>query len=354
MPVPEEAIAAGADWENGVMFGNGPYQLEAARTDEEIVLVPNENWQGDFDGETWPDRLEAIVFRTSADPDTGFNAFEAGEGDNANIPPGRISDVEGTWGNTLDVNILGSYHFVINDRAPIIGGEANLKLRQAISAAIDREDINAAVYNGSRTTSTGITPPGIPGFKEGICEYCAYDPEQAQTLFDEWTAEGGVQDTPIPIQFNADAGHEPVVQIIIDNLAAIGIEAEAQPFPSETYFSELADGACVICRAGWFADYPTYDNFMFDLFHSSALDGNNYGFVNEEFDALVDEAKQTTDKAAQAELFNQAEDVLLNQQTMAIPINWYRGDYAYNQERVSNFNQTNFGLILWEQIAVTD
>ena len=68
----------------------------------------------------------------------------------------------------------------------------------------------------------------------------------------------------------------------------------------------------------------------------------------------MDEAKQTTDKAAQAELFNQAEDILLNQQTMAIPINWYRGDYAYNQERVSNFNQTNFGLILWEQIAVTD
>jgi len=39
---------------------------------------------------------------------------------------------------------------------------------------------------------------------------------------------------------------------------------------------------------------------------------------------------------------------------MAIPINWYRGDYAYDQERVSGFNQTNFGLILWEQIAVTD
>ena len=91
MPVPEAAIEAGADWENGVMFGNGPYQLEAERTDEEIVLVPNENWQGDFDGETWPDRLEAIVFRTSADPDTGFNAFEAGEGDNANIPPGRVA-----------------------------------------------------------------------------------------------------------------------------------------------------------------------------------------------------------------------------------------------------------------------
>jgi oligopeptide transport system substrate-binding protein len=352
LPVPEAAIAAGAEWENGIMVGNGPYAMEAERTDEEIRLVKNDTWQGDFNGETWDGRVNTITFRTQADPDTGFVAFEAGEGDNANIPPGRIADVEATYGSTLDVNILGSYHFVINDRNPIIGGDANLKLRQAISAAINRDEINEAVYNGSRTTSTGITPPGIPGFKEGICEFCAYDEAQAQALVDEWTAAGGALAGPIPIQFNADAGHEPVVTIIIDNLAAIGIEAEAQPFPSETYFTELADGACVICRAGWFADYPTYDNFMFDLFHSSALDGNNFGFVNDKFDGLVDEGKKTTDAAKQAALFQEAEGVLLNEQTMAIPINWYRGDYAYDTARVTNFPQTNFGLIIWEQVTL--
>jgi ABC-type transport system substrate-binding protein len=352
--MPEEAGDAAspvADYENGVMVGNGPYMLESARSDEEIVLVKNDEWMGDFNGETWDNRLDRIIFRVQADPDTAYNAFEAGEADNANIPPARVSEAEENYGNTLDVDILGSYHFVINDRNPIIGGEGNLKLRQAISAAIDREEINTAVYNGSRQTSTGIVPPGIPGFEEGICEYCAYDVEQAQTLVDEWKAAGGTQDGPIPIQFNADAGHEPVVQIMIDNLAAIGIEAEAQPFPSETYFSQLAEGACVICRAGWFADYPTYDNFMFDLFHSSALDGNNYGFVNEEFDALVDEAKQTTDLEKQGELFRDAERILLNEATMAIPINWYRGDYVYNQDEWENFEQTNGGLIFWERIS---
>jgi ABC-type oligopeptide transport system substrate-binding subunit len=93
---------------------------------------------------------------------------------------------------------------------------------------------------------------------------------------------------------------------------------------------------------------------MFDLFHSSALDGNNFGFVNEEFDALVDEGKQTVDKEAQGELFRDAERILLNTDTMAIPINWYRGDYAYNQERVTNFPQTNQGLILWEQVTLAE
>ena len=350
-PVPEEAITAGAEWENSAMYGNGPYVLEAPRNDQEIILVPNENWQGDFEGNTWDDRLTQIIFRVQSDPDTSYNAFEAGEGDNANIPAGRIAQAQEEYGTTLDDTILGSYHFVINGRDERIGGPENLKLRQAVSAAIYRETINEAVYNGSRTVSTGVVPAGIPGFQEGICEYCAYDEAQAATLFQEWQDEGGVQDGPLPIQFNADAGHEPVIAIMLDNLAAVGIEAEAQPFPSETYFSQLADGACVICRAGWFADYPTYDNFMFDLFHSSALDGNNYGFVNEEFDALVDEAKQTTDADAQGELFRQSEQILLNTDTHAIPVNWYRGDYAYDDTRFADFVQSN-GIIYWERIQV--
>ena len=52
--------------------------------------------------------------------------------------------------------------------------------RQAISQAIDRDRINEQVYEGTRTTSTGITPEGIPGFLPDLCEFCGYDPEAAQ------------------------------------------------------------------------------------------------------------------------------------------------------------------------------
>lgn len=354
MPVPQEAVDAGADWENQEMFGNGPYKMEGVRTDEEIKIVKNDEWFGDYNDEKWEDRLDSITFRVAADPDTSFNAFEAGEADNANIPPARVSDVRATYGSTLDVKILSSYHYLFNQRAPEVGGDENLKLRQAISLAIDRDEINEAVYNGSRTIGTGITPVGIPGFKEGICDYCAYDQEAAQAAFDEWKAAGNSQDAPLKIQFNADAGHEPVAAIFIDNLAAIGIEAVADPRPTETYFSDLAKGDCVICRTGWYADYPTYDNFMYDLFHSDSLDGNNYGFLNDEFDALVDEAKATVDKDAAAKLFQEAEAILLNEQVMAIPVNQYLGDYVYNEDRVTNFPQTNLGLIIWEQVTVAE
>ncbi len=349
-PMPKDAEKDG--YENGIMVGNGPYMLDAERTDEQIVLVRNEAWTGDFNQETWPDRVGRIEFNVSTDPDTAYNAFEAGEGDTANIPPARVDEARENWGTTLDVEILGSYHFVFNQRVETIGGDNNKLFRQAVSQAIDREDINEAVYNNSRQLSTGITPPGIPGFKENICQYCTFDREAAQAAFDEWVEQGNEQTEPLMIQFNADAGHEPVVQIIIDNLSAIGIDAEADSRDSETYFTELAEGDCVMCRAGWYADYPTYDNFMYDLFHGDSLDGNNYGFVNDEFDELVNQAKASTDEAEAAELYNQSEEVLLNDQIMAVPINWYLGDYAYNDEKFANFPQSNQGLIAWEQIEL--
>ena len=353
MPSAVDDLADQADWQEGLMIGNGPFMLEAPRTDTEITLVPNPEWAGDIFGNTEV-KLDRLVFRVFADPDTAYNAFEAGEGHNANIPPGRVSEADSNYATTLDVQNLGSYHFLFKmDEGPVAGDENKL-LRQAISQAINREEINEAVYEGTRSLSTGITPPGIPGFGEGICDYCAYDPDGAQAAFDEWVAAGNSLSEPIKINFNAGAGHEDVVDIFVDNLAQIGIDAVADPQPTETYFSQLADGACTLCRAGWYADYPTYDNFMYDLFHSDSAGGNNLGFyISPEFDALVDEAKATTDVEEAGELYRQAEDILLNEAIAVVPVNWYRGDYVYNPETVTNFPQTGLGLILWELVTVS-
>src|SRR4029450_7511046 len=188
------------------------------------ILVKNDQWSGDYNGDTWPDRLDRITFRTIADPDTSYNSFEAGEGQDANIPPARTQEAIDNHGTTVDAHTLGSYHFNFNFRSPLVGGDENLLFRQAISQAIDREEINNAVYDGSRTTPTGIPPGGCPGFPPALCDYCTYAPEAAQAAFDEWTANGNSQSEPLPIQFNRDSGHEPVVDIIIDNPAARGNE----------------------------------------------------------------------------------------------------------------------------------
>ncbi len=355
MPVPEEAgtdATTAADWENGKMFGNGPFMLESPRTDTEIVLVPNPEWDGtkytDLDLPAKP-YLDKVTFQVTADPDTSFNSFEAGEGQTGQIPPGRVTEATDKYANTLDVSILGSYHFDVNMRDPQLGGDQNKLLRKAISQSINRDEINEAVYENSRTVANGVTPEGIPGWKADLCDDCKYDPTAAKDNFQKWQDAGGSLSAPIKIQFNTGAGHEDVVAIMVDNLKQTGIDAVQEGIDSETYFSQLADGACVICRAGWFADYPTYDNFMYDLFHTDSLGGNNYGYSNPEFDQLVDQAKQTVDPDEQASLFQQAETILLDD-VGVIPIVWYRGDYVYDKDKIGGFTQTNFGLILWEKV----
>ena len=327
--------------------------MEAPRNDQEIVLVKNEAWGGDFSGNTWDTRPDRIVFLISADVDTSFNSMEAGETMSASVPAGRAQDARDNWGSSLDVLQLASYHFIFNYRDERVGGEANVLLRQAISLAIDREAINEAIFNGMRVLSTGITPPGIPGFQENICDYCGYDPAAAEAAFGEWTAAGNAQDGPLPIQFNDGGVHNGVVDIIVENLAAVGIQAAPDPQPSEGYFADfLGGGGAVFARVGWIADYPTYDNFTYDIFGTASLDLNNYGYSNPAFDDLVAEAKSTTDPEIRNGLFNQAEELLLNTDVMAVPINWYVGDLAWDESKVEGFYQDVLGLVHFEAITV--
>ena len=110
MPVPEAAgtdAATAADWENGEMFGNGPFKLEAPRTDTEIVLVPNTEWDGTQYDEALglPEQpyLDRITFQVSADPDTSYNSFEAGEGRQRPDAAGSVQRGGDAYANTLDV-----------------------------------------------------------------------------------------------------------------------------------------------------------------------------------------------------------------------------------------------------------
>ncbi len=68
MPTAVSDLANQNDWENGVMVGNGPFKMESARTTEQIVLVKNDEWAGDQNGDTWDDRLDKITFVTQSRP----------------------------------------------------------------------------------------------------------------------------------------------------------------------------------------------------------------------------------------------------------------------------------------------
>ena len=229
---------------------------------------------------------------------------------------------------------------------------AKPEIRKAISMAIDRDEINTKAYEGARIVSTGITPPGIPGFKADIGKYAKTDAAEAKKLYDEWVADGGTLDGPIKISFNTGGSHQTVVEIMQANLKdVLGIDVELNAI-DEDYFKVIAQpGACQVCRSGWYADYPTYGNFMVDLFGKVSIGGNNLGgYDDEKFEASLSNALKETDPTKRGEFYQAAEERLLNETTNAIPLNWYTGDQVY-RDTVINYDQQPLGNILWEKIG---
>ena len=358
MPTEVDALADQTTWEQGVMIGNGPFiQPEPWEAERQIALARNETYFGGLTGEKA--KLDTLTFVISADVESAYADFEAGNGNTGRIPPGRFEEAIGKYGNATEPN-LAMYHFWFNQESQL-GGEQNLKLRQAMSLAVDRKSINDTVYDGARLLPTGITMPGIPGYagsepsreavEAGLCEFCGYDLERAKQLYGEWQAEGGSLAAPVTINFNSGSGHEEVVAIIEQNLQALGLQTKQDPRDPTNYFKEMREGACEFCRAGWIWDYPLYDNGLYPLVHSASIGGDNLGRLNDpSVDALIDEARSTADEDARIAKYVEAETAALATMTI-VPINWYTGQVVYD-DTVENLIMTPIQFILYDQITM--
>jgi len=339
--------------DKGAVIGNGPFKFVSATSPDsgEVVLERNDDWAGSVLGDTKA-KLDKITFKLTTDVESAYQAFSAGEGDSSSIPSGKYAEATAQYGNTTKSPQLGTYFFDFGHDDPVLSGEKNLKLRQAISLAIDRKEINDKAYEGARIISTGITPPGIPGFKADIGKYAKTDAAEAKKLYDEWVADGGKLTGPINLSFNTGGSHQTVVEVMQANLKdVLGIDAQLNPI-DEDYFKVVAKpGGCQVCRSGWYADYPTYGNFMVDLFGAVSIGGNNLGgYDDPDFEKSLADALKETDEIKRGEFYQAAEERLLNDTTYAIPLNWYTGDQVY-RDGVINYDQPPLGSILWEKVG---
>lgn len=338
-------------YEQGVMIGNGPFKFaEPWKHERYIKLVRNEDYWGGLNNHKA--YLNSVEFRISKDVDAAFADFEAGTGQTGYIPPGRFAEVKAKYaGRVSDKEILGVYWWGFNMKDPVVGGAGNLKLRQAIAYAIDKQAIVNSVYNGSRKVATAFTPPGVPGYKEeGLNPLGGggRDVNKAKQLLAEWGGAAKIT-KPIKLNFGAGAGHEPVATIIQANLKELGINAELAPGDTETYFTQMREGKGQFLRSGWIWDYVAYDNGMYPLFHSNSIGGDNLvQYSNPAFDKLVDEARATTDPAKANELYNQAEQTMLTD-VAVVPLNWYTGQVAYS-EQLKNVTQSPLDFFAYDEM----
>jgi oligopeptide transport system substrate-binding protein len=332
------------------LIGNGPYKLKKAATLQaggEVVLVRNDKYTGK------KGTLSEIQFKISKDVNAQYNLFESGQGQSASVPAGRYKEASAKYGEQGFGTVLGTDYWAFNWEDPTVGGEKNQKLRLAIVKAIDRAQMSETIYQGQRKPTDQLVPKGIPGYRTGLGLGVGRDLEGAKKAFAEWKAAGNELKEPLRLSYNEGANWDQVATIFVGNLKDAGIDAKLDPYPADgTYFTKMRKGSGQIIRAGWFADYVLYDNFVFPLLHKDSIDGDNLARYNSaEYSGLVDKARSTQDKAAAADLNAAAEKVALTKDVVIFPTVNRANNYVFSS-KVKNLKITPLGFVLYNEITL--
>lgn len=325
-------------------ISNGPYKLQEWNHNQNAVVVPN----GEYDGPrkaqndgldyvfyaqqdaAYADLLSGNLDVLDAIPDSAFSTFESELGDRAVNQPAAIFQ-----------------SITIREEADHFSGEEGALRRQAISRAIDREEITATIFDGTRTPATDFTSPVLPGHSDQLAgsEVLEYDPEEAKRLWAEADAIAPFTGD-FTISYNADGGHQAWVDAVTNFIRnSLGIEATGNAYPDfkslrDDVTKQTIEGAF---RTGWQADYPLLSNFLGPLYGTGA--GSNDGdYSNPEFDQLLKKANGAADQEAAVDDLNAAQEILL-QDLPAIPL-WYSNLTGGYSEGVDN---VVFG---WNQVPL--
>ncbi|MRR12798.1 ABC transporter substrate-binding protein, partial [bacterium] len=294
-PVPSDGVTE--DF-GDMPIGNGPFKMTEPWAHDQYIKVEK---FADYYGEE--PNIDGVEFKILADQDAAFLEFEAGNLDFVPIPTGQIQTTIDTYGESPDGYTVNPgeqvsdgaeqavYFLLVNNTDEVLKNE---KLRQALSLAIDRQEICDKVFEGTRVPATGVVPPGIVGQKADAFPYAKYDVEEAKAKLAEAGYADGAGLPTIKLSYNSGSGHEDILQLVQEDLKAIGINSELVGAEWAQYLDTLGAAEYMVGRLGWIADYPIMDNFLYPLFTTGSSD--NYSFYsNEEVDTLLSGARAITD-----------------------------------------------------------
>lgn len=327
-------------------IGNGPWKAKTELdTNVGMEFEPFEGYKG-----TKPQAkgLKMVVY---TDDNTAYNEVEGGSLDITPVPIGVIEEAPTTFGDRFLSRPSSSFAYV---GFPTYDPRyQDKRVRQGLSLAFDRKLVTDSVFNGAMTPAAGVIPPVIEGHRADACKYCKLDKEAATKLLDE---AGFDRSKKLELWFNAGHGHDAWVQAIGNQIKQnVGVDFTLNgDLQFAQYLPKIdAKGMTGPFRLGWNMDYPSMQNYLEPLFSEAALPPNGSNgtfFLNKDFDAKVKEANKTVDNAAAIKLYQEAEDILLEEMPI-MPV-YFGKSMRVHTERVSGVKIDGFGRIVTTDVKV--
>jgi len=327
-PVPLRAIEAHGDaWglpEN--IITNGPFLLADWRIRDRVILLKNPDyWNAEH---VRLNRVDALITDKAT---TAFNLYATGQADlimDKNMVPQHIISALSGRQDFHNYTYLGTYFYRFNTTRPPLD---NPLVRQALSAAIDRQQIVDKITKAGEQIATSLTPPGLSDYvpPDGI----GHDPEEAARLLAEAGYPNGEGFPRLSLLYNKSELHEKIaieVQAMWRETLGIIVDLENQEWA--TYLDTLSNLRYDIARSSWIGDYPDANTFL-DCFITGG--GNNRtGWSRDDYDRLIREANRTGDSTKRADLLAEAETLLVRDDPPIAPLYFYAGLLFFDPDRV--------------------
>lgn len=298
---------------NQAPMGTGPYVFVEWIKEDHIAMKANEQYWGGAP------KIKKVTFRPISNAATRTAALLTGEVDIIeDVPVRDVDKLKSTEGlSVVDRPSERLIYLHVDSHRPqgpgVIGLDKNpladLRVRKALSMAINRDSIVKMIMNGNAYATNQMVLKGRRGYVENM-PAPKYDPDEAKKLL----AEAGYPDG-FKVYLDAPNGRYPndgqVAQALASQLTKAGIQIELRLHPKTTFFDFVRPGdKSSLVMTGW-SEPIDVGEMASVLFYTRgknpAKGGSNRGhYANPEFDALVDEADGTADPEKRRSILEKA------------------------------------------------
>ncbi len=320
-PLPKWAIEKyGDQWSKSgeSLVTNGPFMLEKWDHGVEAIGVPNPYYWG-----TKP-TLQKIIWKTYEDPfgPAQLTAYENGELDEAYVPELELDRVRNDSVLSKELHRFprsGTWFLLLDTAKEPFD---NLQVRQALYLAIDRETLTQSILRGALAPAYTITPPSIPAGYNADARLPGGIEEAKKLLADAGYPDG--QGFPEVTLTYESAALQKLMAEAIQGMwrENLGINIRLDPMERKAFLAwrrtETAEKPYDMYMYRWLSDYLDPANWANTLWDSDE-DFFHTRWKNEKYDELVRQALAETDPAKRAELYQEAE-VLLVHDAAVIPL----------------------------------
>lgn len=289
---------------NQAPIGTGPFAFQAYQKDAVVRYVRNDSYWGDAA------KVESLIFAITPDASVRYQKVQAGECHVMAYPnPADIQAMK----DAEDIVVMEQEGLNVGYLAynTQVAPYDNANVRKALNMAIDKQAIIDVVFQGSGQIAKNPIPPTMWSYDENTVDD-EYNPEAAM----EMLAAEGVEDLELkiwamPVQRPYNPNARRMAELMQEDFSKIGVDVEIVSYEWGEYLDRSKDvdrdGAVLL---GWTGDNGDPDNFLAVLLGCDGVEASNRAqWCNDEFDAVVQEAKTLATQEERTPLYEEAQAI---------------------------------------------